>query len=292
MVAASRLYPHAIMAFSGSAEVNVREFLRIHKDLFDVKTASDISGVPVKRLIIVDTSIPSRLGEFRNLVNNPQVEVHVYDHHPSTEESVLGDVNNVELYGAVITMFIKIFQKSHINISPQEATLFLLGIYEETGNLTYSTTTPDDVEAVGWLLKRGAKLNLVNNYLQQSLREPQRALLNRLILNAEAMTIHGYRIVISTAETSEYTDELALITHRLRDLERADAIFVLVYMKNRIYIIARSATDDIPVDLILEPMGGGGHHTAASASLKGDDLEDLKLQLLDEIRKNIKPVLT
>ncbi|MCL5038053.1 MAG: CBS domain-containing protein [Chloroflexi bacterium] len=292
MVAASRFYPHAVMAFSGSAESNVREFLRLHKDLFDVRSASDIFGVPVKKLIIVDTSLPSRLGEFRNLVNNPQVEVHVYDHHPPTEESVLGDVNEVELYGAVITMFVKKIRRNHLNISPQEATLFLLAIYEETGNLTYSTTTPDDVEAAAWLLKRGGSLSLVLAYLQQSLREPQRRLLNELILNAENTTIHGYRITIAMGTTAEYTDELALITHRLRELEKTDAIFVLVSMKNRIYIVARSSTEDIPVDRILEPMGGGGHHTAAAGSIRGVDLEGLKTQLLDEIRKSIKPLLT
>jgi tRNA nucleotidyltransferase (CCA-adding enzyme) len=43
-----------------------------------------------------------------------------------------------------------------------EATLMMLGIYEDTGNLTFPSTTVDDYRAAAWLLEQGASLKTVS----------------------------------------------------------------------------------------------------------------------------------
>jgi hypothetical protein len=50
-----------------------------------------------------------------------------------------------------------------------EATLLLLGIYEDTGSLTYSRTTSRDLRAAGFLLEQGANLGILNDFLNHPL---------------------------------------------------------------------------------------------------------------------------
>jgi tRNA nucleotidyltransferase (CCA-adding enzyme) len=54
-----------------------------------------------------------------------------------------------------------------------EATLLLMGIYEDTGSLTYATTRPRDVQAAAWLLEQGGDLAAVRRF---ATRPPQRNL--------------------------------------------------------------------------------------------------------------------
>jgi tRNA nucleotidyltransferase (CCA-adding enzyme) len=293
MVAAQKLYPNARMYFSGTPEQNVREFMSLHKHLFNIGTPRDFEkeAVQVRRLIIVDCRIPSRLGEFRSLVNNPQIEVHIYDHHPPTQEAILGDFNAVEMLGASVTSLIKRIREAQLEITPLEATLFALGIYEETGSLSFTTTTWEDAEAVAWLLKNGANLSVISSFIYHPLREEQKELLNRLILSSAAHNIQGYKIVIAKATVDKYTNDIAIITHRLRDLERCDAIFTIVKISDRSYIVGRSLQAEINVGKILENFGGGGHPTAASAAVKNQELEQIEAALLQALRDAVQPPL-
>src|SRR6478672_7137637 len=88
MVAARLLYPGAQMVLVGSQDRNVREFLTLHEELLDVKLAREIDLAAVTRLIVVETQSSRRLGEVAELLNRPEVEVIVWDHHhpPAADE--------------------------------------------------------------------------------------------------------------------------------------------------------------------------------------------------------------
>ena len=49
MVAASRLYPEAIMVLPGTVAKGVRRFLNLYRDSFDFKTLNNIDIKQVKR---------------------------------------------------------------------------------------------------------------------------------------------------------------------------------------------------------------------------------------------------
>ena len=291
MVAAKKLYPQAVLALPGGAETNVREFLKLHQNIFPVKTPRDISGQPIKKIIIVDASIPSRLGDFRSLVYTPQVEVHVYDHHIKTPESMVGDVEVLKPYGATVTILLEAIKARGFNLTPTEATLLDLGLYEETGSLTFSTTTPLDIEMAAYLLRQNANLKVVASFIQIALRDKGRELLNQLVLSARHYHFHGYQVTICTGETAEYVDDLALITHRLKDLEQSEAIFSIVKMKDRVYVVGRSSGEDINVGRVLESLGGGGHSTAASGILK-EDVRAIEEKIVKMLTIEVKPLLT
>ncbi|MHB8764711.1 MAG: DHH family phosphoesterase, partial [Deferrisomatales bacterium] len=101
MVGARKLYPEAVVAFPGSQEKTLRQFL-VQSTLWalDVQKAKQIDLDAVRRLILVDVAQPDRIGRFGALVGRPGVELHVYDHHPPTPSDVRGDVSHLHRVGA------------------------------------------------------------------------------------------------------------------------------------------------------------------------------------------------
>ena len=135
-VAAKKLYPEAVIVFPGSMEKRVRDFIEVFKPA-DIKKVKDIQLDKVTRLIIVDTKHPDRIGPLKELLSRNDVAVHIYDHHPVTSNDIDGEVKVLDTVGAVSTLFAEIIQKKRYQITPMEATLLCLGIYEETGSLDF-----------------------------------------------------------------------------------------------------------------------------------------------------------
>ena len=88
MVGARRLYPGALIVLAGSQDRNVKEFLTLHEELLDLRTAREVELEAVKRVIVVETQSARRLGELASVVERPGVEVIVWDHHPPPEDAL------------------------------------------------------------------------------------------------------------------------------------------------------------------------------------------------------------
>ena len=292
MVAASKLYPRAVMYFTSSPSYNVREFLNLYKDYFSVEDPKKIKKLDITKMIVTDTSIPDRLGEFKDFVTNPQIEVHIYDHHCPTAESVEGDENYIKRCGSTVTILLKKIREKKIPITPLEATLFALGIYEETGSLTFSYTTKEDIDTVSYLLTKKANLKIISDYIHHSLDNIQMKLLNALLNNSKVKTFKGYKVLTARAKTSEFVEELSMVVHRMVDIEAVDIVFALIKMKDKVFIIGRSKQPEIDISEILSSMGGGGHPAAASAVVKKITIDKCEKELLRAVEKHLKPHIT
>jgi tRNA nucleotidyltransferase (CCA-adding enzyme) len=72
-------------------------------------------------------------------------------------------------------------------------------------------------------------------------------------------------------------------------MENLDVLFVLVRMEDRIYFIGRSRLEEVNVADIAGELGGGGHPTAASATLKGMNLIEAQDHLVKVLKEMIRP---
>ncbi len=200
MVAAKKLYPEALVAFPGSQEKNLRDFF-IDSTLYilSIERAKDIDLNKVDRLILVDTRQKSRIGRFAALADSGNVEIHVYDHHPDSDDDVKGQIEIVREVGATVTLLIQELRNRGIELNAEEATVLALGIYEDTGSFTFSSTTEDDLEAAGWLLAKGANLNIISNMMTSELSRDQIELLYQLIEESEVVNLGGIEVVVTTA---------------------------------------------------------------------------------------------
>jgi tRNA nucleotidyltransferase (CCA-adding enzyme) len=290
MVAAAKLYPKARLLFPGSQEQNVREFL--HDTRFPLATER-LKGFPVAsiaRLVLVDVKRGTRVGPLREILGRPGLDVHIYDHHPAHPKDIAGSLEVLREVGATTTILLGLLRDQEAAITPQEATLFALGIYEETGFLTFTNTTEADFQAAAYCLSHGANLSLVADFIRRELTAVQVGLLNELIRSAETHTVNGVRVVIGTASSDRYVGDLAMLTHKLRDMENINVLFTLVRMDNRVHLVARSRLEVVDVSRIVEPFGGGGHATAASATIKDLTLFQAKERLLGLLRESIRPL--
>jgi tRNA nucleotidyltransferase (CCA-adding enzyme) len=291
MVAARKLYPDATLVFPGSQEKTLRDFL-IHSTLylFDIAKLKEIDHRSVDTLILVDTRDKTRIGDLAKVAENPKVAIHVYDHHPDSGDDVRADVQVVRSVGATVTILVSMIKEKGISVTPEEATIMMLGIYEETGSFRFSSTTVEDFEAASYLLSQGANINLVSDMLVRELTPEQVFLLNDIIKNATVYNINGIDIVITEGSTEQYVGDLAVIVHKYRDMENINAVFALFRMEDRIHIIGRSRIPEVDSGYVMSLLGGGGHKVAASSTVKEMTLPEAKERLIEILRNNVKPL--
>ena len=290
MIAAQKLYPDALLVFPGSQEKTLRDF--ISQTLlyqYDFLKAKQIILNKVTTLIIVDTRSSNRIGSLKTCLQNPGIEVHLYDHHPKVDGDLQGSLEVIRDVGSTMTLLTEILQQEEIEISQEEATIFSLGIYEDTGSLTHLTTTPDDMRAAAWLLEKGAKLDIISQFISHDLTSHQVTYLNELMKGANRITIQEISVVIATLSLPSYVDDFSLIVKRLMTMENLDTLFTLVSMGGRTYLIARSRIPDVNVGAIARDFGGGGHATAASATMKDMTIIEAHERLIRSLHRHIRP---
>ncbi|MBD3175580.1 MAG: CBS domain-containing protein [Armatimonadia bacterium] len=292
MVAAKKLYPRAQCVLPGRVDRNVRGFLDLYEDQFEILKAKDISADEVRRVIIVDTQRGQRLGEvLGEVVDREDVHVVVYDHHPSSPDDVPADESYIQTLGATTTILTGIIRDEGIHLTPVEATLLALGIYEDTGSLSFSSTTVDDVLCVAYLLECGADLDVVSRHIRYDLTEEQRAVLNQFILSVEHTTHAGVTVAIAQAKVDDYVGDVAVLTHKLAVIESVDALFTITEASGSIYVVGRSRSSGLDVAEVLAYLGGGGHHRAASAVIKDSTVEDVHRRLSAHVAECVHPPL-
>jgi len=290
MVAARKLYPDAEMVFPGSQERNLREFfLRSTIYAYDFKRLRDIDMAQIERLILVDVRQSDRIGPFGEVARRPGVEVHIYDHHPTGPGDLHGDHEVIRPVGSTVTLFCQLFAEQQIRPDADEATLMMLGLYEDTGSLQFSSTTRADFEAAAFLLDCGAALSAVADFLTQELTADQVGLLHQLLQNRQILTVNGHEICISQATSEQYVGDLAVLAHKLKDMENLDALIIAVRMADRIFLVGRSRIPEVHVGAILEEFGGGGHPFAASGTVRDQTLVQVLDRLPQVLQRQVRP---
>lgn len=282
MVAAQKLYPNAQIIIDGKANSYVQNFLALAKDQLSYQRLKDIDAHKVTRIILVDTYELSRaVSNKETLLLFGECELIIYDHHP-----YLGKPNTntiIQPVGSCTTLLVEKIIKAGKKIYSFEATIMALGIYDDTGSLLFENTTARDLMAAAFLLEHGAQLGVISEYLRRPLTAEQTKLLQQLLDNGKTENFQGVPVYYSSAECSEYFEGLAVLAHRIGEIESADTWFIVVRMEQRVYIVGRSRGEALPVNKILAGFNGSGHDKAASAVLKDTDIQEVIISLKQEI---------
>ena len=266
---------------------NVRAFITLYGMELPFVDPRDLINEPIKMVTLVDTqSMISLKGMSKN------TKVQVIDHHPIREELQPVWKVTTEETGATTTIFAEVLRERDHHLSTIEATLLLLGIYEDTGSLTYTRTTSRDLNAASYLLERGASLEIASDFLNHPLSIQQQALYDRLRTNASTHHIHGHTVILACSDAEDINEELSSIAQKLRDLLDPEALFVLVTTRGGVQMIARSTKEDIDVAKIAGQFGGGGHERAAAALIKDGEIEDVCQKLIEVLPRFIQPAIT
>ncbi len=298
LLGAHLLDPSAQPVLSRRLNRNVRSFVTLYGAELPFVDPRDLPSGAVQSVLLVDTQSLITLKGM-----GEKTKVRIIDHHPMRQGLPdEWDVTIVET-GATTTTLVESIQKRGDMLTMIQATLLLLGIYEDTGSLTYAGTTPRDARAAAHLLEQGADLRLAADFLNPPLSPEQHQVYEQLVANAQTHYIHGHRIVIACGDAGGMEEEISTLAHKLRDLFDPDAVFVLVATAEGVRLVARSTTDQVDVSVIARHFKGGGHDRAAAALVKDASpitetgarsaaLAETCQELLEILPRHVQPSVT
>ncbi len=291
MIAVQKLYPDAVICPPGSMSRKVRDFMAKQGRQFSsrITKPKKIHLDEVTRMIVVDTRSRARIGSFAPLAGLQDVEVIVFDHHPPTLDDIPAKKLVYEPIGAATTMLLERLLIERKEVTPEEATLFAIGIYDDTGAFTYETTTERDIAAVSYLRELGADLSGVLAQVETDMSSDDKRLLDKLAENIREKYINGAKVCLTWVETETYVQGLSMFVNRLK--EYSDAHVTIAVVNNggkKVNIIARSVEGILNVKEFLAPYGGSGHYQAGSATVEPCDA----MKLLDEIESRLAGAIT
>lgn len=265
---------------------NVRAFLNIYSSELPFIDSRDLPPGSIDSITLVDTQSMVTLKG-----THDQTRVHVIDHHTVRPDFPSEWSIHTDRVGSCTTLFVEDLREHNGALSSIHATLLALGIYEDTGSLTYANTTPRDVHAAAFLLEQGASLRILGEYLNGPLSDEQRHLYNRLVASSESHQINGQNIVIAAAVGPDMSEEISSVAHKIRDLLDPDALFILVSSSEGVRLVARSTTDQIDVSKIAAHFGGRGHERAAAALIHAKAGGNSTEPLLERVQRDLLALL-
>lgn len=287
LAAAKKLYPKAVALLPRRLNRNAQDFLTLYGDPFAFTPQDQAPRRKFKRVLLVDTqTLPSA----RGLTDAPSV--FIVDHHPLARPLDEHTTFSGGETGATTTLLVETLMEKNLPLSRLEATLLALGIYEDTGSLTYVDTTARDLRAAAYLVEHGAAFELVSEFLRQPLAQDQRALYNLLLKRADLREIGGQTILLAAVRAKDYVEEISTLAQQLMQLYDPTALFLLVQMGSQIQLVARSRSEAIDVAEIARAFGGGGHATAAAALIRSRGLKTQHKKLLRLLETQVQPQTT
>ena len=289
LVGALTLYPDAVLLYPGSQEKQVQDFYEeVVELLYPCVSSKDIEAEGVKRLVLVDGHHPKRFPHVRTLLERQELELHIWDHHPLNDDNDdLGRLlveravgGRMEKTGAASTLIVEELRRRGQSLTCEYATSLAAGIYGDTGSFLYSSTIPRDFDAASWLISHGADLAVVSKLITRVMGREQLQALSVMLENTQVKDIGGEAMGISSMQSETFLDDFATLAPRLMEIEGCKVLFAIASMEDKVQVVGRSSSPRVDVGEICRRLGGGGHHYAASASVKNMTLPQVRDFLL------------
>jgi tRNA nucleotidyltransferase (CCA-adding enzyme) len=293
-VALQKLFPGSVIGLSGGFAPNVHQYLTLHSDRFRTQRCRDLDLSQVDLLMVTDVRRRGRLAHVAEVLDraatNPRsVRVLVWDHHPSAPDDLHADEEYVQPVGSVTTLLVEELRARGSEVSPDEATLFSLGIHEDTGSLVYARSSSRDAMALAWLLGHGAQPGLLQRFLRPPLDALERELLVRLLDAVRDAPRFGPSIGVAALQTDEVPASLARVSTEAFRILPHDALFCAYRLSNgKTHVIGRAQANAVPVGAILQELGGGGHAGAGSATVHGASLDEVVSRVHEGLERSCR----
>ena len=229
-------------------------------------------------LIVVDTNRPDQV-ECRPLLESVH-RVCVVDHHRRAADYITPVVVNLhEPYASstaeLVTELLQ-YALEKKDVTAVEAKALLAGIFLDTKSF-HVRTGERTFEAAAYLRQLGAETVSVKKLLQNDLHDTIEKY--QIIKSA---TLYRDEIAIAALNTTTTRPLAAQAADELLNISGITASFVLYPDHDQVIISARSL-GNANVQVILEPLGGGGNTATAGAQVKESTVEQVLARLHESI---------
>ncbi len=231
-------------------------------------------------LVIVDTNRPDQV-ECRPLLD-AMSRVCVVDHHRRAADYIDPVVVNLhEPYASstaeLVTELLQ-YSVEKPDVLPIEAKSLLAGIFLDTKSFNVRTGERT-FEAAAVLRRMGADTVEVKKLLQSDFQETMAKY--QIIKSAR---LYRGQIAIAALNTGTTRVLAAQAADEMLNISGISASFVLYPDGNRVFVSARSI-GECNVQMILEPLGGGGNAATAGAQMKDKTMKEVLDELVASIDK-------
>ena len=244
------------------------------------------SLITPKTLLIVTDTYQKRLLEDQKIYEKCS-RVVVIDHH----RMAVGHIDNpILLYhepfassASELVCELLQFMPAQNNITQLEAQALLSGIMLDTRSFALHVGVRT-FEAAAWLRSRGAETAATKSLFNISKEEYEA----RAAIVEGAYLYKGCAIATSDELDPAMSVVLPMAANDLLTINGVDASFVAIAKNGGVNISARSM-GALNVQVILEPLGGGGHLTMAGAQLRDCTVKEAEARIraqIDEYRAN------
>lgn len=233
-------------------------------------------------LVVTDTQSP-KLAMFPSLIDKVE-RVSVIDHHRASDDGYqkletsyieTSASSTVEL---VSEMFM--FYNDGIEIDPFVASIMLAGMIVDTNNFTFRAGSRT-FEAAATLKSMGADMVTVRKVLRDPIDVEK--LIAKALMNAEELG-NGF-VVVSLGDTITERTLLAKISEKLLSIDNIETAFTIGHLDEKCIGISARSIEKTNVQVIMEEMGGGGHFNSAATQIYDSNIEDVKMELIEVLKR-------
>ena len=255
-----------------------------YKDVFLSGQDALLQADAKSLLIVVDTNRPDQV-ESRSLLESMN-QVAVIDHHRRAADYISNAALNLhepfassasELVTELLT-----YTVDAKSILPCELTALMAGIVLDTKNFTVRVNSRT-FEAAAFLRYQGVDPADVKRLFRNGFDETVRRY--RII---ESARVYRDDMAISCAEDDVSRALAGQAADELLSIDGIRVSFVLFRQADAIFVSARSL-GAVNVQVILEPLGGGGNAVTAGAQLRGISMDEAREKLVAAIDHYFAP---
>ncbi len=290
MLGAHLLFPNSKICLTGALDNSVKRVINdfethlksIDKQknhTFEFIKEKNVNFDLLRSIILVDNSNFDRLGNIGKYINDhPELPVICFDHHEECINKQRFIYYKQENFGSCTTMIVRELMNRGINFDQYIASIFAMGIFEDTGSLLNVNTQAEDFSALSYLMSMGMSISLVKKYIKPVFSAYQLEIMNELIKSKEMIEIKGIPVHFFKLELKNELYGISELIQYVRQSESIQCLFCFVKINNKIIIIARSDYSFIEVNKILSTFEGGGHPSSASAHILDHSLEEIQTE--------------
>ncbi|MFZ5634830.1 MAG: DHH family phosphoesterase [Bacillota bacterium] len=245
-------------------------------------TGGDVGG-DFDVFVVLDCSVPDRLGALRRYLDRKLVVVNI-DHHINSSD--FAHYNYLDPHAAATgEILMDLIDLMGAGLDREVATCLYVAIVTDTGSFQYENTTPQTLRRVARLMETGIPAAMINVrlYEEKPLQTIQvlGAALEKLKISPcgkVAWVVVERELLSRFSAREEHTDGLINFVRTIKGVEIA--ILFRETEPGR-YKVGFRSKGEADVHRLASRLGGGGHTRASGCVLKGD-LKQIIDMVVDE----------
>ncbi|HUP00597.1 MAG TPA: bifunctional oligoribonuclease/PAP phosphatase NrnA [Gemmatimonadota bacterium] len=222
-------------------------------------------------LVVLDISVPERLGGLEPIVDRIGLPVAVIDHHagPSYFDGFDYRDSGAAATGEIIY---RLFKEWGAEITPPIATALYAAIAYDTGGFRHSNTVVATHEIAADLFVLGADVRAVHHHLFESTSLATIRLMGRVFTDFELSAAGRLAWVVLSKKLMEEvgaeTEDVEGVTEALRAIDGVIVAILFKEIGDRATKISFRSIGSADVNSFARRFGGGGHTNAAGAFVR------------------------